>query len=105
MAGYLLPPVEAFNGFCGVADTRLFLYQGVWNRCGWSPGGYTSVGRLTISGRQRTMTITNHHGKSERVCTLLQRMGHFFVTRLKANITESYGAGKISTQGYALEKV
>lgn len=38
----------------------------------------TGVGRLTKTGRQRTMTITSHHGKSERVCELFQQLDHFF---------------------------
>ena len=27
----------------------------------------TSVGRLTQSGRQKTMTITNHHGRNDQI--------------------------------------
>jgi len=38
----------------------------------------TGVGRLTTTGRQRTMTITSHHGKSERVCELFQQLNQFF---------------------------
>ena len=38
----------------------------------------TGVGRLTTSGRQKTMTITSHHGRSERVCELFQQLDHFF---------------------------
>ena len=38
----------------------------------------TGVGRLTQRGRQRTMTITRHHGKNERVCELFQPLDRFF---------------------------
>lgn len=44
----------------------------------------TGVGRLTTSGRQRTMTITSHHGKNERICELFQKLNQFFCD-LKAN--------------------
>lgn len=43
----------------------------------------TGVGRLTTSGRQKTMTITSHHGRSERVCELFQQLNQFF-SHLKA---------------------
>lgn len=38
----------------------------------------TGVGRLTTSGRQKTMTITSHPGRNERVCELFQQMSQFF---------------------------
>ena len=38
----------------------------------------TSVGRLTQSGRQKTMTITSHHGKSEQIRELFSRVSAFF---------------------------
>jgi hypothetical protein len=44
----------------------------------------TGVGRLTTTGRQKTMTITSHHGKSERVCELFQQLNEFF-SEFRAN--------------------
>lgn len=38
----------------------------------------TGVGRLTTSGRQRTMIITSHHGKSDRIRELFQHSSQFF---------------------------
>ena len=38
----------------------------------------TGVGRLTESGRQKTMTITSHHGQNEKVKGLFQKLDQFF---------------------------
>jgi len=38
----------------------------------------TGVGRLTESGRQKTMTITSHHGQNEKVQALFQKLNQFF---------------------------
>ena len=38
----------------------------------------TGVGRLTSSGRQKTMTITSHHGRNEEVKGLFQKLSQFF---------------------------
>jgi len=38
----------------------------------------TGVGRLTTSGRQKTMTITSHHGRSEKIRELFQQLDQFF---------------------------
>lgn len=38
----------------------------------------TSVGRLTESGRQKTMTITSHHAKADDIREMFQRISDFF---------------------------
>lgn len=38
----------------------------------------TGVGRLTTSGRQKTMTITSHHGKNEKTKQLFKTLNRFF---------------------------
>ncbi len=43
----------------------------------------TGVGRLTESGRQKTMIITSHHAKADDVREIFQRLSHFF-SNLKA---------------------
>ncbi len=43
----------------------------------------TGVGRLTTSGRQKTMTITSHDGRGNKVCALFQKLSHYF-NELKA---------------------
>lgn len=38
----------------------------------------TGVGRLTESGRQKTMTITSHHAKADGIREVFQRLSQFF---------------------------
>ena len=39
----------------------------------------TSVGRLTQSGRQKRMTMTSHHGKSEKIRALFLQANDFLI--------------------------
>ncbi|MEJ2755403.1 MAG: transposase [Gammaproteobacteria bacterium] len=43
----------------------------------------SGVGRVTQSGRQKVMTVTNHHGRAEKVRELFQQANKFF-SALKA---------------------
>ena len=80
------------NSCCLMARVIALIYNG-WNlfvrMMNSEEGGYmeaitskplllTSVGRLTTSGRKKTMTITSHHGQNEKIRLQCQKLNQFF---------------------------